>query len=328
MNMGQTEWKYRRDLAPKIKWVKTTGQVKFKGVEPHDKQMLKKLKAGENHWEKLSLDQLEELKQWALEKREYIWTDNRNAESYYSYPQYMIALEPNIKLSGRFRGKKNTLCRRQFNIEEHLHTRTTTYNWDYTHAEVKTTVSVYRGLLDYIDDRLEQGEDSVFKANVAERVRLMNVMYEKNVQARGKVGIPEEQATKSYILKQMLETVKSEAIGGSQSFTRSNYTRGLDREYDERTYSESFVLRVTPKTDEEIADALYDAVKWTRHDAIGFSDEVEEFAKDIIIKQHLTDYTNRIRLQEEASQNWCEVMTQLETTLEEMLDGVEESWKI
>ena len=68
MNMGQTEWKYRRDLAPKIEWVKTAGQLKFKGAEVHDKQMLKKLEAGENHWEKLSLDQLEELKQWALEK--------------------------------------------------------------------------------------------------------------------------------------------------------------------------------------------------------------------------------------------------------------------
>lgn len=319
MNMRQTEWKYRRDLAPKIEWVKTAGQVKFKGAEVYDKQMLKKLEAGENHWEKLSLDQLKELMQWALEKREYIWTDNRNAESYSSYPQYMIALEPNIKLSGRFRGKKNTLCRRQFNIEEHLHTRTTTYNWDYTHAEVKTTVSVYRGLLDYIDDRLEQGEDSVFKANVAERVRLMNVMYEKNVQARGKVGIPEEQATKSYILRQMLETVKSEAIGGSQSFTRSNYTRGLDREHDKGGWNETVILRVTPASDEEIANALYDAVKWTRHDTIDFSDEVEEFAKDIITKQHLTDYTNRIRLQEKASQNWCEVMSDLQGAIEGLL---------
>ena len=326
--MGQTEWKYRRDLAPKIEWVKTAGQLKFKGAEAYDKQMLKKLEAGENHWEKLSLDQLEELKQWALEKREYIWTDNRNSESYSRYPQYMIALEPNIKLSGRFRGKKNTLCRRQFTIEEHLHTSTTTYSWSYAHAEVKTSVSVHRGLFDYIDDRLEQGEDSVFKANVAERVSQMNRKYKENVQARGRVGIPKEEATKSFILRQMLETVRSEAIGERQSFTRSNYTRGLDRENDERTYSESFVLRVTPKTDEEITDALYDAVKWTRHDAIDFSDEVEEFAKDIIIKQHLTDYTNRIRLQEEASQNWCEVMTQLETTLKEMLDGVEESWKL
>lgn len=319
MNMGQTEWKYRRDQAPKIKWVKTTGQVKFKGAEPHDKHMLKKLKAGENHWEKLSLDQLEELKQWALEKREYIWTDGRDAGSYSSYPQYMIALEPNIKLSGRFRGKKNTLCRRQFTIEEHLHTKTTTYNWDYAHAEVKTTVSVYRGLLDYIDDRLEQGEDSVFKANVAERVRQMNGMYKRNVQARGMVGIPKEQATKSYILRQMLETVKSEAIGESQTFTRSNYTRGLDREYDERTYRQSFVLRVTPASDEGIADALYSAVNGAHHDTIGFSDEVEEFAKDIITKQHLTDYTNRIRLQEEASQNWCEVMSDLQGAIEGLL---------
>ena len=326
--MGQTEWKYRRDLAPKIEWVKTAGQLKFKGAEAYDKQMLKKLEAGENHWEKLSLDQLEELKQWALEKREYIWTDNRNSESYSRYPQYMIALEPNIKLSGRFRGKKNTLCRRQFTIEEHLHTSTTTYNWSFRNTEVKTSVSVHRGLFDYIDDRLEQGEDSVFKANVAERVSQMNRKYKENVQARGRVGIPKEEATKSFILRQMLETVRSEAIGERQSFTRSNYTRGLDRENDERTYSESFVLRVTTKTDEEITDALYDAVKWTRHDAIDFSDEVEEFAKDIIIKQHLTDYTNRIRLQEEASQNWCEVMTQLETTLKEMLDGVEESWKL
>jgi len=328
MNMGQTEWKYRRDLAPKIKWVKTAGQLKFKGAEAYDKQMLKKLKAGDNHWEKLSLDQLEELKQWALEKRKYIWTDNRNASSYSSYPQYMIALEPNIKLSGRFKGKKNTLCRRQFNIEEHLHTRTTTYNWSYRNTEDKTTVSVYRGLFDYIDDRLEEGEDSVFKANVAERVRQMNVKYKENVQARGRVGIPEEQATKSYILRQMLETVKSEAIGGSQSFTRSNYTRGLDRENDKGGWNETVILRVTPASDEGIADALYGAVNGTRYDAIGFSDEVEEFAKDIIIKQHLTDYTNRIRLQEQASQNWCEVMTQLETALKEMLDGVEESWKI
>ena len=321
--MGQTEWKYRRDLAPKIEWVKTAGQLKFKGAEAYDKQMLKKLEAGENHWEKLSLDQLEELKQWALEKREYIWTDNRNSESYSRYPQYMIALEPNIKLSGRFRGKKNTLCRRQFTIEEHLHTSTTTYSWSYAHAEVKTSVSVHRGLFDYIDDRLEQGEDSVFKANVAERVSQMNRKYKENVQARGRVGIPKEEATKSFILRQMLETVRSEAIGERQSFTRSNYTRGLDRENDERTYSESFVLRVTPKTDEEITDALYDAVKWTRHDAIDFSDEVEEFAKDIIIKQHLTDYTNRIRLQEEASQNWCEVMTQLERKLQEMINRQE-----
>ena len=239
----------------------------------------------------------------------------------------MIALEPNIRLSGRFKGKKNTLCRRQFTIEKDLHTRTTTYNWSYGNTEDKITVSVYRGLFDYIDDRLEQGEDSVFKANVAERVRQMNDMYERNV-ARGNVGIPKEEATKSYILRQMLETVKSEAIGGSQSFTRSNYTRGLDREHDFGGWNETVVLRVTTASDEGIADALYNAVKWTHHGGIKFSDEVEEFAKDIIIKQHLTDYTNRIRLQEEASQNWCEVMTQLETTLEEMLDGVEGSWKI
>ena len=157
--------------------MKTAGQLKFKGAEVHDKQMLKKLELREPLGETQSRP-IEELKQWALEKREYIWTDNRNADSYSSYPQYMIALEPNIRLSGRFKGKKNTLCRRQFTIEKDLHTRTTTYNWSYGNTEDKITVSVYRGLFDYIDDRLEQGEDSVFKANVAEGVGQMNDMYE------------------------------------------------------------------------------------------------------------------------------------------------------
>lgn len=312
--MGQTEWKYRRDIAPKIQWEKTQGQVKFKRAEAHDTKMLGQLKEGENHWDKLNLTQLEELKQWALEKREYIWTDGRSASSYYGRPSYMIAIQPNIRLSGYFRGKKNTLCRHQFTIDKYLHTQSNTYHW----RDEEPTVVVHRGLFDYIDDRLEQGEDSVFKANVAERVKQMNRKYEENVQARGRVGIPKEEATKSFILNQMLETVRRQAIGG-QSFTRSNYTRGLDKEYDQSRYQERTLLRVTCKTDEEIADALYEAVRWTRGSSIEFSEEVEEFAKDIIIKQHLTDYTNRIRLQEKASQNWCEVMSDLESAIEGLL---------
>lgn len=320
--MGQTEYAYRRDLAPKIEWVKTAGQVKFKHLESEDRLQLKRLQNGESHWKKLSLEELDELKQWALKHREFMFTDGRTADSFSRNPKPMIATVPLTKLYGYFRGIKNTRCRHQFTIEERLHTCTTTYNW----RDEEPTVYVTKGLFDYIDERLEQGEDSVFKDNVAERVRQMNDRYKENVESRDYVGVPENMTSKEYILMGMFQRMVSKAHdarqkpdGESLNFREDFYTRGLDIERDERLWREYTVLRVTPKTNEEITESLYEKVKWTRGDVASFDDNVEQFAKDIILNQHIADYTKRVRSQEKASQNWCEVMSDLQGAIEGLL---------
>ena len=274
--------------------------MKYTKIEDDDARKWLEVLLNPHRWDKYTFDEMLLVQYYAQKYEDYWFTRKSTHWSSRKEGELLIAAEPNVKLVGNLRGVYSTYKRSQFALKPYIIGGSNGWHG-------------MEGLLAYLEERKDRGEDVVFQEQVDECVRRLKLNYEKNRLSRLR-RFTEENVTEEYIRDRVRKHLVSISQGdrNGMHWNWADYTMFLQRKETGRYQATVPILKPTPVMfDADIITYMQEALSYNSLKRDGFSGTAIAAAIPKVVEHYWEDTVAAIRLAETAARSWCAVWLEL-----------------